>query len=168
MSFSWTLLLIIIFIISLLFSFTIEEKTLKICYWLVIFLLALTIFNIILSVQYYIDLRNQRGIKGPRGPKGKKGPKGVSGVCALEDECGISNCRHKIVQVVQNAYPELEPKCLDDIKMCSSPDQKEKVMVLQKEIAKLEKECQNTTDPINIFIQKIEPQIESLGGNGNI
>ena len=137
MIFSWTILIIIIFIVTLIFSFTIEERTLKICFWLVIFLLALTIFNIVLSINYYIELRNDPGIKGPRGPPGRKGPKGIPGVCSMETECGYDKCREKIIQTVQLAYPELEGECLKNAEQCLSSDQKEKVIILQKEIDKL-------------------------------
>ncbi len=167
MSFMWTLLLIIIFIITLLFSFTIEEGTLKICYWLVVFLLGLTIFNIILSVQYYIKLRNDPGIKGPRGPPGRKGPKGLPGTCSITAECGADICRKKIEEAVKVAFPEIDIKCLSDIKECSSPDQKAQVMVLNKQIDILEKQCKTSGDPVSVFIEKIKPQITALSGNGN-
>jgi len=163
----WSLLIIIVFIISLIFSFTIEEQTLKICFWLVIFLLALTVFNIALSVQYYIQLRNDPGIKGPRGPAGRKGPKGIAGVCSMDSQCGTENCRPRIIEAVQSAYPEIDVKCLEDAKQCMSSDQKEKVLILQKEIDKLEAKCKLSTEPVNVFISKIKPQLEFLGGNGN-
>jgi hypothetical protein len=166
-SFSWTLLLIIVFIISLLVSFTIEDNTLKICYWLVVFLLALTVFNIILSIQYYIDLRNQEGIRGPRGPPGRKGSSGSQGVCGLADKCGLDNCQDRIFDEMQSAYPEINPECLRDAKMCNSPDQKEKVKVLQKEIDTLVNKCKTSKDPLNVFLKKIRPHIESLGENGH-
>lgn len=165
--FYWTLLIIVIFVISLIFSLTIEEKTLKICFWLVMFLLGLTIFNIILSIQYYIELRNDPGIKGPRGPPGRKGPKGSPGICSVDTECGTEKCRERIIQSLQTAYPELEPKCLADINQCMSNDMKEKVGILNKEIDKLESKCKKSSDPVNVFITKIKPQIEMLAGNGN-
>ena len=165
-SFTWTLLLIVVFIISLLVSFTIEDKTLKICYWLVVFLLALTIFNIILSVQYYIDLRNQEGIRGPRGPQGRKGPQGSPGVCGLADKCGLDNCEGRIYDVVLAAYPEVNPECLKDIKMCESYDQ-EKVKIIKNEVDKLVKKCESSKDPMNVFLKKIRPQIDGLKENGH-
>jgi hypothetical protein len=164
--FSWTLLLIIIFIITLIFSLTIEEKTLKICFWLVMFLLALTIFNIILSVQYYIELRNDPGIKGPRGPPGRKGPKGSPGNCSLDTECGTDKCRERIIKAVQDAYPELDPGCITDAKQCLSDDQKEKANIIRKEIDKLESKCKLSQDPVNVFIDKIKPQLQYLTSNG--
>ncbi len=166
MEFSWTILLILIFILSLLFSFTIEENTLKICYWLVVFLFGLTIFNIILSVQYYIQLRNDPGIKGPRGPPGRKGPIGLPGVCAIDDECGKDSCRKKITEAVQDAFPEIDGNCLTNVEECMSEDQKTLVRVIQKEIDKLEGKCKTTDDPVSVFVNKIRPQIAALGGNG--
>jgi hypothetical protein len=166
MEFSWTILLLLIFILSLLFSFTIEENTLKICYWLVIFLFALTIFNIILSVQYYIQLRNDPGIKGPRGPAGRKGPIGLPGVCAIDDDCGKESCRKKIKEAVQEAFPEIENSCLENVEECMSDDQRILVKVIQKEIDKLEANCKASEDPVSVFVNKIRPQITELGGNG--
>jgi len=166
-SFLWTLLLIVVFVMSLLVSFTIEDKTLKICYWLVVFLLALTIFNIILSIQYYIDLRNQEGIRGSRGPPGRKGSIGSPGVCGLADKCGIDNCQERILAEIQAAYPEIEPDCLRNAKMCQSQDQKEKVGVLQREMSKLVNKCKTSKDPLNTFLRKIRPQIEGMAENGH-
>ena len=165
--FSWTILLVFIFIVSLLFSLLIEENTLKICYWLVIFLLALAIFNIILSVQYYIKLRNDPGIKGPRGPAGRKGPKGIPGVCSMEDECGSDNCRKKIIEAVSQAYPEIDYRCLEDVQQCLSVDQREKSNILKKEIDILESKCKNSNDPVNVFVSRIKPQLDELSKNGN-
>ena len=163
----WTLLLIVVFIVSLIFSFTIEEQTLKICFWLVMFLLALTVFNIALSIQYYIQLRNDPGIKGPRGPPGRKGPKGLPGTCSISAECGVDLCRKKIEDVVKIAFPEIDVKCLSNINECSSPDQKAQVMILNKQIDILEKQCKTSSDPVSVFIEKIKPQIASLSSNGN-
>jgi hypothetical protein len=163
---SWTLLLIIVFITSMIFSFTIEEKTLKICFWLVMFLLGLTLFNIILSIQYYIELRNDPGLKGPRGPAGRKGPKGMPGVCSVDVECGTEKCRERILKALQAAYPEIDPGCLANANQCLSNDQKEKVGVLTKEVDKLEAKCKLSQDPVNIFVDKIKPQLQYLTGNG--
>jgi hypothetical protein len=166
MEFSWTILLILIFILSLLFSFTIEENTLKICYWLVVFLFGLTIFNIILSVQYYIQLRNDPGIKGPRGPPGRKGPIGLPGVCAVDDDCGKNTCRKKITEAVREAFPEIESSCMDNVEECMSDDQRILVQIINKEIDKLETNCKASNDPVSVFVSKIRPQIAELGGNG--
>ncbi len=166
MGFSWTVLLILIFILSLLFSFTIEENTLKICYWLVVFLFGLTIFNIILSVQYYIQLRNDPGIKGPRGPPGRKGPMGLPGVCAIDSDCGKETCGKKIKEAVQEAFPEIETSCLDNVNECMSDDQRFLVQVIKKEMNKLEAQCKYANEPVSVFINKIRPQIAELGGNG--
>jgi hypothetical protein len=167
MSFFWTLLLIIIFVITLMFSFTIEEGTLKICYWLVVFLLGLTIFNIILSVSYYIKLRNDPGVKGPRGPPGRQGPRGIPGTCSISDECNKDYCRTKIEDAVKLAFPEIDGACLSDVQQCMSPDQKEQVMVLKKQIDTLESQCKKSKEPVSSFINKIKPQIQKLSTNGN-
>ena len=164
MSFIWTVLLIIIFLITLIFSFSIEEGTLKICYWLVVFLLALTIFNIILSIQYYVQLRNDPGIKGPRGPPGRKGPEGLPGMCTVEDQCGTDTCRARIVEVVKGIFPEIT--CLDDVKTCNDDDKKQQAILLNQQIDVLEAKCKKSTDPVSVFINKIRPQIDAMAGNG--
>jgi hypothetical protein len=167
MSFIWSVLLIIIFLITLIFSFSIEEGTLKICYWLVVFLLGLTIFNIILSFSYYVKLRNDPGIKGPRGPPGRKGPKGIPGMCAMEDECGRDSCRSKIEEAVKLAFPDIDGKCLSKLDQCQSPDQKEQITIISSQIDKLEALCKQSTDPVSIFVSGIKPQIAEMSGNGN-
>lgn len=165
MTFSWTILLIVIFIITLLFSFTIEESTLKICYWLVVFLLALTIFNIMLSIQYYVQLRNDPGIKGPRGPPGRKGPEGLPGVCTVEDQCGVDTCRPRIVEIVKGVFPEI--KCIDNIKYCDNDDKAQQAILLNQQIDILEAKCKESQDPVSVFINKIRPQIDAMASNGN-
>ena len=167
MNFIWTLLLIVIFIITLIFSFSIEDSTLKICYWLVVFLLGLTIFNIILSISYYVKLRNDPGIKGPRGPPGKKGPKGSPGTCLMDDECTRDSCRTKIEETVKISFPEIDAKCLSDVSQCLSPDQKEQSSIIRKQIDILEEQCKKSTDPVSIFVNKIKPQIAQMATNGN-
>jgi len=166
MSFIWTVLLIIIFLITLIFSFSIEDGTLKICYWLVVFLLGLTIFNIILSVSYYVKLRNDPGIKGPRGPPGRKGPKGIPGMCAMEDECGRDSCRSKIEDAVKLSFPDIDEKCLKNLDQCQSPDQREQISIISRQIDTLEKLCRQSTDPVSIFVSGIKPQIAEMSGNG--
>jgi hypothetical protein len=167
MSFVWTVLLIIIFLITLIFSFSIEEVTLKICYWLVVFLLGLTFFNIILSISYYVKLRNDPGVKGPRGPPGRKGPKGIPGMCAMEDECGRDSCRAKIEEAVKLAFPDIDGNCLSNLEQCQSPDQKQQISIISNQIDKLETLCKQSNEPVSIFVSGIKPQIAELSGNGN-
>jgi hypothetical protein len=117
-------------------------------------------------IQYYIELRNDPGIKGPRGPPGRKGPMGLPGVCAIDDECGKDSCRKKITEAIQEAFPEIESSCLDNVEECMSDDQRVLVQVIKKEIDKLEANCKASDDPVSVFVNKVRPQIALLGDNG--
>jgi len=133
---------------------------------MVVILLGLTIFNVVLSIKYYIKLRNDKGIRGPRGPAGERGLSGQRGVCAASEKCGIDDCRSKITEMVIANFPELDAKCLENLRECQSPDQREKAEPLVKFINNLTKKCEKTQLPASEFFRNIRPQIELLKGNG--
>jgi len=134
---------------------------------MVIILLGLTIFNVILSIKYYVKLRNEKGIRGPRGPQGEKGMKGNRGVCAVSEKCSIDDCRGRIMDIVISNFPEIDSKCLDNLRECQSPDQREKAEPLIKLVNDLTKKCQTTQLPPSEFFRKIRPQLELLKSNGH-
>jgi hypothetical protein len=167
MSIIYSILLFIILIVLFGFSYAIDDFNLRVCYWMVIILLALTIFNVVLSIKYYVKLRNEKGIRGPRGPQGEKGMKGNRGVCATSEKCSIDDCRGKIMDIVVSNFPEINSKCLDNLRECQSPDQREKAEPLIKFINELTKKCQTTQLPSSEFFRKIRPQLELLKSNGH-
>jgi len=117
-----TLILILSFVFLLIFSFFIDDPNLKLCYWLVVMLMALTLFNIMLSYTYYTKLRNEPGIPGPRGPQGAKGALGPGGVCTISEKCEIDGCREKIVDMAYEIFPNVPKTCLSDVGKCSEGD----------------------------------------------
>ena len=102
----YTNIVVGLLIISIVFNQFIEDNTLKLCFWLLIFLLFITISNIYMSFYYYKKLRENDGMMGPRGDTGREGPKGSNGVCKLSTSCGISNCRKVIEREFTNIFPE--------------------------------------------------------------
>jgi hypothetical protein len=81
------------FFLAIILSQFIAEPNLKITYWLMLFLLHISLSNIYMSTYFYIKLRETPGIKGERGSPGVKGQKGSNGVCVVSPSCGIANCR---------------------------------------------------------------------------
>ena len=92
--------------IALIMNQFIYDPTLKICYWLVMFLVFITGLNVFLSIHFYKKLREDVGIQGARGPPGDKGPTGSDGVCVLSTSCGIANCRGVIEREFLKIFPE--------------------------------------------------------------
>lgn len=165
-SVNFALILITIFIVLLVFSFFIEDSNLRLCYWLVVMLLALTIFNIILSWTYYTRLRNEPGIPGPRGPPGEKGSKGVKGVCSISEKCRIEGCKDKIVDIAGNVFPQVSKMCIKSGK-CRS---KEKSLgrAIHDTVRKLAIRCEKTKMAEPDFMKKIRPSLARLEEDGDI
>jgi len=92
---------------SIILSKFIVDKDLQAIYWLIVFLLTVTVGNIYMTFTYYIKLRNEPGVKGERGSPGEKGQKGSNGVCTIDTSCGsIQNCRDFIEEVFMEELPE--------------------------------------------------------------
>ena len=96
-----------VFGIAILIAVSIKDKNMQICFWLSFVLFIVTLINLNLSISFYIQLRNEKGIQGRRGEKGDKGPKGFPGRCELnlEATCGIRNCRTKIQEKLLDHCP---------------------------------------------------------------
>ena len=101
-----TKLLVIFAILAIinLIGFSIKDYNFKICYWLSVALVLITIINLNMSIGFYIRLRNEKGISGQRGERGDKRPKGFPGRCELnlDAKCGIKNCISKIQDELGN------------------------------------------------------------------
>lgn len=120
--------LIVLFFLAILLNSFIESGKLKIMYWLVVILLFVSIFNIYLTTNYYIKLRNNPGIRGERGDPGLQGDKGSRGVCVINTKCmGTEQCRDlidkKILEMstkyISEEYPEIIQKKNDGVKLNS-------------------------------------------------
>lgn len=165
-SVNFALIIVLIFIVLLIFSFFIEDSNLKLCYWLVVMLLALTIFNIILSYTYYTRLREEPGVQGPRGPAGDPGPKGNPGVCTVSEKCNIQGCKQKIVDMAHDIFPNVSKRCLGNAHKCSN---KELSLgkPLNATVKKLTLRCQKTKMAEPDFMKSIRPIIR-LQEDGDI
>lgn len=152
----------------MIISYFIDDANLRMCYWLVIVLFGLTIFNVVLSVQYYIKLRNERGIRGARGPSGERGEAGPQGVCAITEECGITDCRKNVVDMVYEKMDKHIPKsCLDNLNECKSDGQRELAEPLNIFIGQMEQECKRTEDPSIVFFSRVGAQLNEMKKNGH-
>lgn len=156
MSINLALIFILIFGILFFVSYYIQDPTLKLCYWLVIMLLAFSVFNVLLAITYYIKLRNEPGTPGPRGPPGDKGSRGPRGICSLSEQCGIDDCLNKIVDTTAEIFPDITRDCLTDLNKCGEHERSSaKPVIIQ--IQQLAKKCDKTTLDENDFMRKIRP-----------
>ena len=94
------------FFLAIIVSQFIEDRNIKIAYWLMLFLLHISLSNIYMSTYFYIKLRETPGIKGPRGDPGEMGSNGSNGVCVVSPSCGIANCRDLIDKEMVKQVPE--------------------------------------------------------------
>ena len=58
------------FFLAIIVSQFIADRNIKIAYWLMLFLLHISLSNIYMSTYFYIKLRETPGIKGQRGDPG--------------------------------------------------------------------------------------------------
>lgn len=82
------------------------EKDVKYIFYLVMILLFVSLNNVYYSIQYYIELRNNKGIKGDRGDPGDPGQDGSNGVCVMSEKCGLLNCPKLIEDRINILYPD--------------------------------------------------------------
>ena len=101
----WIYALFYMFLTFILGQLFIEEN-LKLLFFLVMFLLYVSLNNIYFSTKYYMKLRNTPGIKGERGDPGRQGQDGSNGVCTIAKDCGIANCRMLIGEYLQDKFTE--------------------------------------------------------------
>lgn len=115
MQFTTILILVIIYLILLILSMFIENRTYKMYYFLIIVLGTLTYLNIYLAFQYYVKLRNDPGIPGPRGPKGDPGPRGKKGACDINAKCSAGGSDVITPAMMQQIAQQFNttPECLD-------------------------------------------------------
>ena len=78
-----TIIALTIVFLSIIINKFIVDPQLQYIYWLVVFLLFVSVSNIYMTMYYYVKLRNEPGIKGERGDPGEKGQVGSNGVCEI-------------------------------------------------------------------------------------
>ena len=96
-----------IIVLGLNLSRTIETPIIYFLFWLLYIITILSTVNIILSIYYYLAVRNKTGPAGPRGPDGDQGELGDVGKC--DPNCRESICTDKIINTVQEYLGTLEP-----------------------------------------------------------
>ena len=102
-----TIIALTIVFLSIIINKFIVDPQLQYIYWLVVFLLFVSVSNIYMTMHYYVKLRNEPGIKGERGDPGEKGQGGSTGVCEINTGCGaIQNCRDLIEEELLGLMPE--------------------------------------------------------------
>jgi hypothetical protein len=101
------LVMFTIFALANLVGFSIKDFNLKICYWLSLTLVMVSLVNFNMAISFYISLRNEKGVEGARGKKGDPGPKGFPGRCELnlDAKCGIDNCTSKVQDRLMTQCP---------------------------------------------------------------
>ena len=88
--------------LAIILSQFIEGRNLKFMYWMIMILLFITCMNIYMTINYYIKLRNNPGIKGEKGEPGEQGEKGSNGVCVIDTKCvDIYDCRQLIEDKIE-------------------------------------------------------------------
>jgi hypothetical protein len=102
-----SILILIIIVLGLNLSATIETPIIYFLFWLLYIITILTIVNIVLSIYYYINVKNKRGPDGQRGPDGEQGEIGDVGKCA--PNCRESLCTDGIITAIENYLTTLEP-----------------------------------------------------------
>ena len=102
-----TIIALTIVFLSIIINKFIIDPQLQYIYWLVVFLLFVSVSNIYMTMHYYVKLRNEPGIKGERGNPGEKGQVGSNGVCEINTGCGaLQNCKDLIKNELQVLMPE--------------------------------------------------------------
>ena len=102
-----TIIALTIVFLSIIINKFIIDPQLQYIYWLVVFLLFVSVSNIYMTMYYYIKLRNEPGVKGERGDPGEKGQPGSDGVCEISTGCNaIQNCRKLIEDELEGLMPE--------------------------------------------------------------
>lgn len=108
-----TIIAIIIVFVAIIIGQFIVNPTLQPVYWMLVFLLYVSIANIYMTFYYYVKLRNEPGIKGERGEPGIKGEDGGKGVCVINTQCdAIQLCDDFIKTHLKKLLPAYE-KVLD-------------------------------------------------------
>ena len=129
--------------LSIIIGQIVIEQNLRIIFYLTMLLLFVSLNNVYYSMNYYIKLRNHKGIKGDRGDPGDPGQDGNNGVCIMANNCGIANCRKMIVDKLEEKfinYKKINEKINSNLKLNNN-----------------ETEIKNTMDKyINILLPQCE------------
>ena len=138
------------FFISIIIGQLISDQNVKVIFYAVMFLLYISCYNIYITFNYYIKLRNNPGIKGDRGDPGDPGQRGSNGVCSMAKSCGITNCRKMIVETLKDKISEYKV-----------------ILKKQKENIELSKKEKKILKQINVYIDILIPKCETFNDTNN-
>jgi hypothetical protein len=151
--------------LSVIIGQIVIEQNLRIIFYLTMLLLFVSLNNVYYSMNYYIKLRNHKGVKGDRGDPGDPGQDGNDGVCIMAKNCGIANCRKMIVDKLEEKfvnYKKINEKINSNLKLNNNETAIKKTM--DKYINILLPQCENyditNKEGINGFVNIINNTIE--------
>ena len=130
--------------LSIILGQIVIEQNLRIIFYLTMLLLFVSLNNVYYSINYYINLRNYKGIKGDRGDPGEPGQYGNNGVCIMAKNCGIANCRDMIVEELEKKfvnYKKINEKISSNLKLNNNDTEIKRTM--DKYINILLPQCDN-------------------------
>lgn len=130
--------------LSIIIGQIVIEQNLRIIFYLTMLLLFVSLNNVYYSMNYYIKLRNHKGVKGDRGDPGDPGQDGNDGVCIMAKNCGIANCRQMIVDELEKKfvnYKKINEKINSNLKLNNNETEIKKTM--DKYINILLPQCEN-------------------------
>jgi hypothetical protein len=130
--------------LSIIIGQLVIEQNLRIIFYLTMLLLFVSLNNVYYSMNYYIKLRNHKGVKGDRGDPGDPGQDGNNGVCIMAKNCGIANCRDMIVEELEKKfvnYKKINEKISSNLKLNNNETEIKKTM--DKYINILLPQCEN-------------------------
>lgn len=120
------------FAVGFSISEEIENSTVYMLFWMLFTITFFTLINIIMTVFYYLTVKEKKGVKGPRGQVGEQGEMGETGSC--EASCRDNICINTIKESMRKKLKELSGKDIpiENIylhsklkQMCGSPEFKE-------------------------------------------
>lgn len=136
---------IVIIFLSIIVGKFIVNPSLQSIYWLLMFLLFVSVANIYLTYYYYVKLRNEPGLKGERGDPGDRGEDGNEGMCVINTQCNaIQNCR----EFLQEECGKLSP-------------QYNSVLEKEKNSIALTDNDYHIIEKVNSYISILEPKCQS-------
>lgn len=87
-------------------SESIVNPDIRTFFWGLYFVTLITLFNIVLSIYFYVSVSDKTGPIGPMGRKGKQGERGDAGVCSYNAD--DTNCKVKTVRLlIEKAVEDL-------------------------------------------------------------
>ena len=160
------LILVTFYLVAIVISMFIEDKTYKMYYFLIIALATLVFLNVYLSIIYYIKLRNEPGIPGPRGTKGEQGPTGSKGKCVSTGKCGFTKAEadKMLYDLAANKF-ETSKTCLREptLNNCQGgASEVERIKPVNKQVQMLEEMAQQGLFTKQEFEKKIKNSMSNL------